>query len=378
MRFQIIIITLIIIYSTGCTLMDRIEKKLGTQKEEPSVAQTQPAVRERARANPTPTTSSKNYERLKDAYLQQQRQIQELQEQLQNSNTTLRQLETKLMTNFELMERSVADSLNNMDQQIQQLTTAQNNSQPAPSQQKYSRQTPPQDSTVSNQKTVATGQTSSPLIENYSLLNPRKQKESARSTITRQNKNIPQTIRPLPPPPQEQVIDESKPVSSQKRAALLPNKTTPTFQDPSLNEPMAPYKLKSRPEVKKLYDQGMGAMINRKYPEAVQIFEDMLQQFPDDEYSDNAQFWLGHIHYSLNRMDQAQAAFQKVLQNYEHRPTSQGYKTPDAIYMLGKIAESRNDPEKARYYLEQVIARFPNSTAASNSEENLKVLQNRQ
>ena len=151
-------------------------------------------------------------------------------------------------------------------------------------------------------------------------------------------------------------------------------KDAPHFEDPFLTEPKAPYKLKKRPQVRKLYDQGLDAMINQKYKEAIQTFQDMLKQFPDDEYSDNAQFWLGHVYYSLNRFDQAEAAFHKVLSQYEHRPTTQGYKTPDAIYMLGKMSKSRNDTLRSEYYFKEVIKRFPGSTAASNAEEELKTL----
>ncbi len=380
MRFQIIIVILIIIYSAGCTLVDRIEKKLGTQQEEPPISQTPPTTRERTPAKPAPSASPTDYQRLRQVYLQQQQQIQELEEQLSNNQITLRQLEKKLMTNFELMEHSVLDSLNAMERQIQQLTASQRSDQQLASQRTLEGQTPSLSSQrASNQKIGTPPQTSKPLIENYSLLTPKKQSTSTSSTITTQSdQQKPSPLRPVRPPAQNQIVDESKSANTQQRNIASPPREQQPFNDPSLNEPIAPYKLKSRPEVKKLYDQGMGAMINRKYQEAVQIFEDMLQQFPDDEYSDNAQFWLGHIHFTLNRLNQSQEAFQKVLQNYEHRPTSQGYKTPDAIYMLGKIAESNNNLAHAQYYFEQVINRFPNSTAASNAEDNLKVLSNRQ
>ncbi|SVE32807.1 uncharacterized protein METZ01_LOCUS485661, partial [marine metagenome] len=57
---------------------------------------------------------------------------------------------------------------------------------------------------------------------------------------------------------------------------------------------------------------------------------------------------------------------------YVHRPTSQGYKTPDAIYMLGKISERRSDNVTVGYYYRTVIARYPGSVAAKNATRDLE------
>ena len=63
---------------------------------------------------------------------------------------------------------------------------------------------------------------------------------------------------------------------------------------------------------------------------------------------------------------------QKVLNLFDHRPTSQGFKTPDSIYMLGKLQFRKNLDQRAYYYLEEVIKRYPGSAAARNAKRELK------
>ncbi|MDP7631227.1 MAG: hypothetical protein QGF03_11750, partial [SAR324 cluster bacterium] len=60
--------------------------------------------------------------------------------------------------------------------------------------------------------------------------------------------------------------------------------------------------------------------------------------------------------------------------NYEHRPTSQGYKTPEAILMLGRVMMLRKQTEQAHYYWEEVTQRYPDSSAAREAKKDLAKL----
>ena len=74
---------------------------------------------------------------------------------------------------------------------------------------------------------------------------------------------------------------------------------------------------------------------------------------------------------NICRSPTAEGVFRKVLTLYEHRPTTQGYKTPDSIYMLGKLNQHKNLNQRASYYYKEVIKRFPGSAAARNAERDL-------
>ena len=148
----------------------------------------------------------------------------------------------------------------------------------------------------------------------------------------------------------------------------------PEFEDPDLSEPENPVILIRHPGVKKIYNQGMNEVIQRQHESAIRIFENYVKRFPEDMDSDNALYWIGHSYFQLKQNQKAERAFRKILTGYEHRPTSQGYKTPDAIYMLGKISERRRDLIASKYYYRTVIARYPGSVAARNATRDLNRL----
>lgn len=417
---------------SGCTLFNKIQQKLGNTepqavarlnspqtdldpsstvarntRSQPSTAQTRAAQQPNTVQSPTPErmvqnqssapegSSNEEYERLKKIIAQQQQTLQELQASQSRDRETIRQLEQTILTNFELLEHSVSESLSDVEQKLE---TVETNNRPRQSQSKTPSRTnsaPSQVSTSQQTARVASSSNSPPkpepeaeLIEDVSLF-PKNSANTANLQKTSEMvENSPPTVQPVPVPlpPDEEIVDERRPVAQNRVVEPITNdipavvnqtKDSP-YNDPRINEPASPYKLTSQPQVKKLYDQGMDAMINRRYKEAIETFRSMLKQFPNDDYSDNAQFWLGHVYYSVNQIPQAEQAFYKVLENYEHRPTSQGYKTPDAIYMLGKISMIQNQPKRSEYYFREVMKRFPGSTAASNSEEELKVLKNTQ
>ena len=144
-----------------------------------------------------------------------------------------------------------------------------------------------------------------------------------------------------------------------------------SFSDPDLNPPEDPFILIRHPGVKKIYNQGMTAVIQKDHPQAILVFENFTKRFPDNLDSDNSFYWIGRSYFELNEFKKAEEAFRKVLTRYEHRPTSQGYKTPDSIYMLGKLSVKLNLKQRAVYYFEEVIKRFPGSAAARNAERDL-------
>ena len=121
----------------------------------------------------------------------------------------------------------------------------------------------------------------------------------------------------------------------------------------------------------RIYNQGMTAVIQKNHEQAILIFENFTKRFPDNLDSDNAFYWIGRSHLELNDLKKAETAFRNVLKYYEHRPTSQGYKTPDVIYMLGKLQEKKNLDQRAAYYFGEVIKRFPGSAAARNAKLDL-------
>ena len=241
-----------------------------------------------------------------------------------------------------------------------------------------------------------------PVIETYSL-KPDDSTVEMQTLDDEQNLNNLEPVRDVPedeepgfvesvelrpedledPIPLEEVADTAIQVAAnlsssetrlQQPVVISKESKEPEFEDPDLSEPENPVILIRHPGVKKIYNQGMNEVIQRQHESALRIFENYVKRCPEDMDSDNALYWIGHSYFQLTQNQNAERAFRKILTGYEHRPTSQGYKTPDAIYMLGKISERRRDPVASKYYYRTVIARYPGSVAARNATRDLNRL----
>ncbi len=226
-----------------------------------------------------------------------------------------------------------------------------------------------------------------PVIETYSL-KPDDSTVEMQTLDDEQNLNNLESVRDVPedeepgfvesvelrpedledPIPLEEVADTAIQVAAnlsssetglKKPVVVSKESKEPEFEDPDLSEPENPVILIRHPGVKKIYNQGMNEVIQRQHESAIRIFENYVKRFPEDMDSDNALYWIGHSYFQLKQNQKAERAFRKILTGYEHRPTSQGYKTPDAIYMLGKISERRRDPVASKYYYRCLLYTSP-------------------
>jgi len=107
------------------------------------------------------------------------------------------------------------------------------------------------------------------------------------------------------------------------------------------------------------YQQAYETLRNGHNAQAIQLFEALYADYPNGEYGDNAQYWLGEA-YKINRdLDKARAAFNKVISQY---PNSA--KVPDALLKLGYIEYEQQNLAKARDYFTRITTSYPGTTAA--------------
>ena len=321
--------------------------------------------------------------------------IQSLEAQLIRQEKAFAELQDQWTTNFSLMEKAVSETLRENQQLIAELqqsveaipNTMVSSEQPQlrqalttsqvtkkPSTPKLPTSPKPQGIT----KPPSSQPPSIPVVEEVSLASlqqkpkPPPLPEVSALVQKEEQIDVPEQT------PQTNLTLEKSTNGSQPNVAevVVENELNPveTFEDPDLKGPAEPLALQRRPGIKKLYNQGMSAFIQGDYPAAVDVFEGFVEEFEDDVDSDNAYYWIGYSQFKLGKWDAAESAFRKVLQNYEHRPTSQGFKTPDAIYMLGKLAETRKQPDRAAYYFKNVLENYPGSAAANNAQEDLRAL----
>ena len=148
------------------------------------------------------------------------------------------------------------------------------------------------------------------------------------------------------------------------------------FKDSIINPPELPIKTSSNFTVKKVYDDGYRLFIQKKYEDAIDSFNMFLRRFATDTYADNALFWLGMSYWAKEDFKNSERYFREILSKYEHGEPKNGFKTADAIYMLGKIANKQGRRDQAKFYFQAVRTKYSNSTPARLALKEMPELEN--
>ena len=95
-----------------------------------------------------------------------------------------------------------------------------------------------------------------------------------------------------------------------------------------------------------------------QYRKAMGMFRDIVNDYPNGEFTANAFYWIGEMHLALGEHEDARAAFAQVDLLYDDHP-----KVPDALYKLGEVYSVLGNTERSREYMNRVIRDHPGSTA---------------
>lgn len=123
-------------------------------------------------------------------------------------------------------------------------------------------------------------------------------------------------------------------------------------------------------EEREAYQKAFNLLKSGLYEDAAGSFTEFLNRYPAGEYSDNAQYWLGESYYVTSAFETALAAFSKLVTN---RPNSA--KVTHALLKMGYIYDELGDKETAIKSLNELIERFPTTTAARLAKERLQQIQ---
>lgn len=108
-----------------------------------------------------------------------------------------------------------------------------------------------------------------------------------------------------------------------------------------------------------LYAAAYGLFKEGKYEKSRESFENFLKLYPDTEFSDNAQFWLGECYYFEKKYEKAIVEYDKVTKNFP-----EGNKVPYALLKQGFSFLKLGDKVSAKLLLQQVTKDFPNTSQA--------------
>lgn len=103
-----------------------------------------------------------------------------------------------------------------------------------------------------------------------------------------------------------------------------------------------------------------------KFDKAREAFQSFLKQYPDTEYSDNAQFWIAECYYFEKKYENAILEYEKVAKNYP-----EGDKVPHALLKQGFSFLNLGDKASAKLILQRVIKEYPNTNQARTAKAKL-------
>ncbi len=168
-------------------------------------------------------------------------------------------------------------------------------------------------------------------------------------------------------------LSVSKPVATSAAVVPVPGMITPgaAATRPNTSAIIQSSTAAAYPAVEReAYQQAFNLLKQGQYDKAIIAFQSFLSRYPNGNYTDNAQYWLGEANYVTRHFEVAEQEFRKVL---EQHPDSS--KTADAMLKLGYTYYELSNWESARTTLEAVIARFPNTTVGRLAENRLQKIQ---
>ncbi|MBF0417886.1 MAG: tol-pal system protein YbgF [Magnetococcales bacterium] len=117
---------------------------------------------------------------------------------------------------------------------------------------------------------------------------------------------------------------------------------------------------------KEAYEAAFQLLKEKQYDAAKAGFQNFLKNHSKDGMADNAQYWLGELHYVQRQFPEALMAFNQVLLKW---PNSA--KVPDSLLKIGFSFYELNDLENANTSLQRLLKDFPNSPSASVAKPRL-------
>jgi tol-pal system protein YbgF len=115
------------------------------------------------------------------------------------------------------------------------------------------------------------------------------------------------------------------------------------------------------------YRQAIMLFGRNRHADARRGFEAVFEADPSGDLADNALFWIGETYFAAKDYTNAVRFYTRVVNDY-----STQNKAPDALFKTAIAQERTGDLALARRTLQQVIERYPYSSAASTAKAELE------
>ena len=195
------------------------------------------------------------------------------------------------------------------------------------------------------------------LLQNKDMLTARiKELELAMSDLNTKVAEIQKTNADLKKEVQS-AVETSKQISKPETVKKKTTKATPPVtkkEDPNS-------------KIKDLYMAGYQALRGGKTEKARKHFMSVLNDYPKNEYSDNARFWIGESYYKDGSYEDAILAYEDLFKN---NPDSD--KIPGAMLKQGLAFYALKDQKTGKIILEKLIEKYPASEQAKLAKKKIR------
>lgn len=118
------------------------------------------------------------------------------------------------------------------------------------------------------------------------------------------------------------------------------------------------------------YSEAFNLLKEGKHEPAVDKFRAFIAAYPDSDYADNAQYWLGESFYARRKFEEALQEYKTLINRY---PDSG--KASHALLKIGYSYDEMGQKDLAQGELEDLISRYPGTSAAQLAEDRLRQIQ---
>ncbi len=115
------------------------------------------------------------------------------------------------------------------------------------------------------------------------------------------------------------------------------------------------------------YQKAFKLLKQSQYDQAIKAFAKFVEAHPDNQYSDNAQYWLAEALYVKRQYEDAIREYNNLVSNY---PESQ--KIPHGLLKIGYSYQELGKADEAKLWYTDVRQRFPGTTASRLADDRLK------
>ena len=122
-------------------------------------------------------------------------------------------------------------------------------------------------------------------------------------------------------------------------------------------------------EEQQIYQSAYNLIKSKKYSDAIDTLQNMLQKYPSGQFAANAHYWLGELYNLTGNNDQAAMEFSAVARDFPDSP-----KVSDAQLKIGLIYAGQFKWTEAKSAFKKVINNYPGTASSRLAAEQLKQL----